>query len=93
MSVDMITRLNPQTGEFRNYLMPLLGVNVRRIEVDNSGARPIFWVGEHRQAKIAKVEPLDLAARGILPWTEKLQSTDRRESIPASRSHSGFKGE
>jgi len=59
MSVDMITRLNPQTGEFRNYLMPLLGVNVRRIEVDNSGARPVFWVGEHRQAKIAKVEPLD----------------------------------
>jgi virginiamycin B lyase len=59
MSVDLISRLNPKTGEFRHYLMPLLGVNVRRIEVDDSGRRPVFWVGEHRQAKIAKVEPLD----------------------------------
>jgi hypothetical protein len=51
--------LNPKTGEFRQYLMPLLGVNVRRIDVDNNGKLPVFWVGENRQAKIAKVEPLD----------------------------------
>ena len=59
MSSDTILRLNPKTGEFRQYLMPLLGVNVRRIDVDNNGKAPVFWVGENRQAKIAKVEPLD----------------------------------
>jgi hypothetical protein len=51
--------LNPKTGEFRRYLLPRLGVNVRRVEVDNSGPRPVFWVGENHQAKIARVEPLD----------------------------------
>jgi streptogramin lyase len=59
MSVDTILRLNPKTGEFRKYAMPLLGVNVRRIDVDNNGKSPVFWVGENRQGKIAKLEPLD----------------------------------
>jgi streptogramin lyase len=59
MSSDTILRLNPKTGEYRQYLMPLLGINVRRIDVDNNGKAPVFWVGENRQAKIAKVEPLD----------------------------------
>jgi hypothetical protein len=39
--------------------LPTLGANVRRADVDNSGQRPIFWVGENHQAKIAKVEPLN----------------------------------
>ena len=59
MSSDTILRFSPKTGEFRQYLMPLLGINVRRIDVDNRGKSPIFWVGENRQAKIAKVEPLE----------------------------------
>jgi virginiamycin B lyase len=59
MASDLITRFNPQSGEFRNYLLPRVGSNVRRVDVDNSGARPIFWVAECHQAKIAKVEPLD----------------------------------
>jgi len=59
MSTDFITRLNPKTGQFNHYLLPLLGSNVRRVDVDNSSARPVFWVGENHQAKIAKVEPLD----------------------------------
>jgi virginiamycin B lyase len=59
MSLDLITRFNPKTGEFRNYMMPLLGVNVRRVDIDNYSTPPVFWVGENRQAKIAKVEPLD----------------------------------
>jgi streptogramin lyase len=59
MSSEIILRLNPKTGEFNQYQLPRLGVNVRRVEVDNSGARPVFWVGENHQAKIAKVEPLD----------------------------------
>lgn len=59
MSTDFITRFNPRTGEFRKYLMPRVGVNVRRVDVSNVGARPVFWVGENHQAKIARVEPLD----------------------------------
>ena len=59
MTREIILRLDPKTGEFRRYLLPRLGVNVRRVEVDNSGARPVFWVGENHQAKIAKVEPLN----------------------------------
>jgi len=59
MASDLITRFNPQNGEFRNYLLPRVGTNVRRVDVDNSGSRPVFWVAECHQAKIAKVEPLD----------------------------------
>jgi len=59
MSTDFITRLNPQTGEFRTYLLPRVGVNVRRVDVNNSGPRPVFWLGENHQAKIAKVEALN----------------------------------
>jgi streptogramin lyase len=59
MTSELILRLNAGTGEFRKYLLPRLGVNVRRVEVDNSGTRPIFWVGENHQARIARVEPLD----------------------------------
>ena len=58
-SSDLITRFNPKTAEYRHYLLPTLDVNFRRADVDNSGPRPIFWVGENHQAKIAKVEPLN----------------------------------
>jgi len=59
MSSDLITRLDPKTGKFTFYLLPTLGANVRRVDVDNSGPLPVFWVGENHQAKIAKVEPLE----------------------------------
>jgi streptogramin lyase len=59
MSTDFISRLNPQTGEIRTYLMPRVGVNVRRVDVNNTGPHPVFWIGEDHQAKIAKVEPLN----------------------------------
>jgi streptogramin lyase len=59
MNSDLITRMNLTTGEFRNYLMPRVDTNVRRVDVDNSGAQPVFWVGENHQGKIAKVEPLE----------------------------------
>lgn len=59
MTSEIILRLNPKTGEFTRYMLPRLGVNVRRVEVGTSGGRPVFWVGENHQAKIAKVEPLN----------------------------------
>jgi virginiamycin B lyase len=58
-SSDLITRFNPKTGEFRHYLLPTLDTNFRRADLDTSGPRPVFWVGENHQGKIAKVEPLD----------------------------------
>jgi streptogramin lyase len=59
MTSEVILRLDPKSGEFRQYLLPRPAVNVRRVEVDDSGAIPTFWVGENHQAKIAKVEPLE----------------------------------
>ena len=59
MNSDLIARFNLKTGKIRNYLMPRVDTNVRRVDVDNSGAKPVFWVGENHQGKIAKVEPLE----------------------------------
>jgi streptogramin lyase len=59
MTTDLVTRLNPKTGEITQYLLPSPGVNIRRVEVDDSTTPPTFWVGENHQAKIAKVEPLE----------------------------------
>ena len=59
MTSEVILRLDPKSGEFRQYVLPRLGVNVRRVEVDDSGPKPIFWVGENHLAKIAKVEPIE----------------------------------
>ena len=59
MATDLIARFNPKTNEFRHYLLPRLDSNVRRVDVDNRGTRPILWIGENHQAKIAKVELID----------------------------------
>ncbi|HET6143288.1 MAG TPA: carboxypeptidase regulatory-like domain-containing protein [Candidatus Acidoferrales bacterium] len=59
MTSEIILRLNLKTGEFRQYMLPRLGVNVRRVEVGTSGGNSVFWVGENHQAKIARVEPLN----------------------------------
>jgi virginiamycin B lyase len=59
MTTDIITRFNPKTGDYFKYLLPNLGINVRRVDVDDSTPHPVFWVGENHLAKIAKVEPLE----------------------------------
>jgi virginiamycin B lyase len=59
MTTDIITRFNPKTGDYFKYLLPNLGINVRRVDVDDSTPHPVFWVGENHSAKIAKVEPLE----------------------------------
>jgi len=33
--------------------------NIRRVYVDNTTARPTFWVGSNHGASIIKLEPLD----------------------------------
>jgi streptogramin lyase len=58
MSTDYIYRLNPQTGEFLEYLLPTLGANLRKIDVDNSTDPPTLWVAEVHKGKLARIEPL-----------------------------------
>jgi streptogramin lyase len=53
---DRILRLNPETGEMIQYLLPSK-TNVRRVYVQNSGPKPIFWVGDNDGASIIKLEP------------------------------------
>lgn len=55
---DRITRIDTRTGRTTQYLMPH-DVNIRRVFVDNSAPRPIFWAGSNHTASIFKVEPLD----------------------------------
>jgi len=55
---DRITRIDSNTGRTIQYLMPH-EVNVRRVFVDNSTAKPTFWAGSNHTASIFKVEPVE----------------------------------
>jgi virginiamycin B lyase len=55
---DRVSRLNTATGEVVDYLLPRT-TNIRRVFVDETGARPVLWVGSNHGASIIKVEPLD----------------------------------
>jgi len=56
MANDHVTRLNVNTGEMVDYLLPR-ETNIRRIDVDKTTGA--FWTGNHHQAALVKVEPLD----------------------------------
>ena len=58
MFSDRVTRLDPKTGEFVEYLLPRQ-TNMRRVFVDNSSGRPVFWAGSVHGASIVRLEPLD----------------------------------
>jgi virginiamycin B lyase len=58
MSSDRVLRLDPKSGQFTEYLMPRF-TNIRRVFVDNSGPKPVLWIGNNHGASIIKVEPLD----------------------------------
>jgi hypothetical protein len=51
--------LDPETGDFTQYLLPTVDVNIRRVEVDNFTNPPSFLIGENHRAKIALVQPLE----------------------------------
>jgi streptogramin lyase len=55
---DQVARLDTRTDEFVEYLLPR-STNIRRVFVDDRGAKPVFWVGSNLGASIIKVEPLD----------------------------------
>jgi len=58
MHNDLVTRLDPKTGNMVQYLLPST-TNIRRVVVQETGPRPVLWVGNNHAASIVKVEPLD----------------------------------
>lgn len=58
MATDRILLLNPQTGQFTEYLLPR-PTNIRRVFVDNSAPKPVFWVGNNDGASVIKLETLN----------------------------------
>jgi len=58
MLTDQVARLNPKTDEIVEYLLPH-PTNIRRVFVQETGPRPVLWVGNNHGAAIVKVEPLD----------------------------------
>jgi streptogramin lyase len=58
MTTDRVVRLDPKSGETVEYQLPR-NTNMRRMFVDNTTARPTFWVGSNHGASIVRVEPLD----------------------------------
>ena len=58
MSNDRVLRMNPQSGDSVEYLLPR-STNIRRIFVDDTAPRPTFWAGNNHGASIIRLEPLD----------------------------------
>jgi virginiamycin B lyase len=58
MSNDHVTRLNTKTEEITDYLLPH-STNIRRVFLEETGPRPVLWVGNNHGAAIIRVEPLD----------------------------------
>jgi streptogramin lyase len=59
MVTDIVTRLDPKSGDMTQFLLPQLDVNMRALDVDNLTNPPSLLVGENHHAKIAIVTPLE----------------------------------
>jgi streptogramin lyase len=57
MDNDFALRLNTQTGEFTEYLLPH-ETNVRHVEVQKAGALSSLWLGDQHGGTLIRVEPL-----------------------------------
>jgi streptogramin lyase len=60
MNNDLAVRLNVETGEFTEYLLPL-ETNIRHVDVqksDNPNNLSSFWVVGQLNGRITHVEPL-----------------------------------
>lgn len=58
MSSDRIVRMDLKTGKVTVYLLPD-STNIRHMFVDDSGPRPILWIGNNHGHSIIRMEPLD----------------------------------
>ena len=57
MDNDIALRMNTQTGEFTEYLLPH-ETNVRHVEVQKSGTFSNLWLGDQHGNTLIRVEPL-----------------------------------
>lgn len=57
MDNDLAVRLNTQTGEFTEYLLPH-ETNVRHVEVQKSGPLSSMWLGDQHGNTLIRIEPL-----------------------------------
>ena len=57
MDNDFAVRLNTQTGEFTEYLLPGR-TNVRHVEVQKSGPLSSLWLGDQHGNTLIRIEPL-----------------------------------
>ena len=57
--VALTGRVTSAADEFIEYPLPEQATNIRRVFIDNSDPRPVFWAGSNHDAGILKVEPLD----------------------------------
>jgi len=57
MDNDIALRLNTQTGELIEYLLPH-ETNVRHVEVQKSGALSSMWLGDQHGGTLIHIEPL-----------------------------------
>jgi len=57
MDNDLAVRMNTQTGEFTEYLLPHQ-TNVRHVEVQKSGALSSLWLGDQQGNTLIRVEPI-----------------------------------
>ena len=55
---DHVSRINTETGEVVDYLLPRT-TNIRRVYTDNTTNPPSLWVGSNHGASIVKVEVLN----------------------------------
>jgi len=55
---DFVARLDVKSGQITEYLLPRT-TNIRRVFVEETGPKPILWVGSNHGASIVRVEPLD----------------------------------
>lgn len=58
MSSKRVVRLDLKTGKFTVYLTPT-SVNIRHMFVDDSGPRPVLWIGNNHSGSITRMQPLD----------------------------------
>ncbi len=55
---DRVARLDTESGEFTEYLLPR-PTNIRRVFVQETGHKAALWIGSNHNASIIKVEPLE----------------------------------
>jgi streptogramin lyase len=58
MSNDYVSRLDTKSGEITEYLLPRT-TNIRRVFVQETGPKPVLWVGNNHGSAIVRVEPLE----------------------------------